>query len=433
MQPGDRLYLVDGSGFVFRAYHALPALSRKSDGLPTGAVSGYCNMLWRLLEDMKDGDQPTHIAVVFDASKKTFRNAIYPEYKAHRPPLADDLASQFPLVRDATRAFNVSCVEEQGFEADDLIATYARQAREAGATVTIVSSDKDLMQLVEDGVAMLDPMKNRRIGSAEVIEKFGVPPSKVVDVQALAGDAADNVPGVPGIGVKTAAELIGRFGDLETLLCRADEVPQPKRRESLIRFADAARVSLRLVTLDRDAPTNVAIESFAIRELEADPLIGFLRLMEFNALTLRAEEHFAKTAVETATAASRTPTPAHVVYAWHTAALSGSKPPIHDLPQAGWYQRRLVKGGPFVAGEIWLDQAVDDSGELTEPERLRCLVDGKERDPADQWLWLCNNPISRDEFRFMTRTANWARVHAPSEPEANPKEAIDWNALPVPF
>ena len=223
LKKGDHLYLIDGSGYLFRAYHALPPLTRKSDGLPVGAVSGYCNMLWKLLEDMKS-DAPTHLAVIFDAGEKTFRNDFYKEYKANRPPPPEDLIPQFPLVRDATRAFGVSCVEMKGFEADDIIATYARLGREAGAKVTIVSSDKDLMQLVVDGkVELYDTMKNKRIASAEVIERFGVGPDKVVQVQALAGDSTDNVPGVRGIGVKTAAELIGTYGDIETLLKRAGE------------------------------------------------------------------------------------------------------------------------------------------------------------------------------------------------------------------
>jgi len=246
VKKGDHLYLVDGSGYLFRAYHALPPLSRKSDGLPTNAVSGFSNMLWKLLEDMKAGDKPSHLAVIFDAGKKTFRNDIYPLYKANRPDPPEDLIPQFPLVREATRAFGVSCVEEPGFEADDLIATYARHAREAGVRVTIVSSDKDLMQLVIDGsVELLDTMKNKRIASAEVMERFGVPPSKVVEVQTLAGDSTDNVPGVRGIGVKTAAELINVYGDLETLLKRAGEIKQPKRREALIEHAENARISLR--------------------------------------------------------------------------------------------------------------------------------------------------------------------------------------------
>ena len=306
LKKGDHLYLIDGSGYLFRAYHALPPLSRKSDGLPTGAVSGYCNMLWKLLEDMKDGDRPTHLAVIFDAGKKTFRNDIYPEYKANRPDPPEDLIPQFPLVRDATRAFGVACVEEPGFEADDLIATYARLAREAGARTTIVSSDKDLMQLVEDGkVQLFDTMKNKRIGSAEVIERFGVPPSKVVEVQALAGDSTDNVPGVPGIGVKTAAELINTYGDLETLLKRAGEIKQPKRRETLMENADKARLSQRLVLLDDHAKLREKPDEFAVREPNPAELIGFLKSMEFNSLTKRAAAHYG---VEDTDAIAATPT-----------------------------------------------------------------------------------------------------------------------------
>src|SRR5580698_2301217 len=293
LKKGDHLYLIDGSGYLFRAYHALPPLTRKSDGLPVGAVSGYCNMPWKLLEDMKAGEAPSHLAVIFDHSEKTFRNEIYKEYKAHRPPPPEDLIPQFPLVRDATRAFGISCVEMAGYEADDLIATYARMAREAGARCTIISSDKDLMQLVVDGkVELLDTMKNKRIASAEVMEKFGVGPDKVIEVQALAGDSTDNVPGVRGIGIKTAAELINTYGDVETLLKRAGEIKQNKRRETLIENADKARISLKLVTLDAQVPINEKLEEFAVREPRATELIAFLKAMEFGTITRRVAVHF---------------------------------------------------------------------------------------------------------------------------------------------
>ncbi len=285
---GDHLYLVDGSGYIFRAFHALPPLTRKSDGLPVGAVSGFCNMLFKLLQDTKAGERPTHFAVIFDTSRVSFRNEFYPEYKAHRPPPPEDLIPQFSLIRDATRAFGVPAVEKEGFEADDLIATYARLASEAGAFVTIVSSDKDLMQLVVDGkVELHDPVKNRSIRSAEVMEKFGVPPGKVIDVQALAGDATDNVPGVPGIGVKTAAELINLYGDLETLLARAGEIKQPKRRETLLANAPKARVSKRLVTLALDAPVPAPLDELGVIEPDARELAGFLKAMEFSTLLKR--------------------------------------------------------------------------------------------------------------------------------------------------
>src|SRR5438477_6720312 len=250
VKKGDHVFLVDGSSYIFRAYHALPPINRKSDGLQLNAVFGFCNMLWKLLRDMSPEERPTHLAVIFDKSEKTFRTEMYPDYKAHRPDPPDDLRPQFPLIREAVKAFDLPCLEQKGFEADDLIATYVREACEAGATATIVASDKDLMQLVSDCVIMFDTMKDRKIGRAEVMEKFGVPPEKVVEVQALIGDSTDNVPGVPGIGVKTAALLINEYGDLETLLARASEIKQEKRRQSLIEFAEQARLSRRLVLLD---------------------------------------------------------------------------------------------------------------------------------------------------------------------------------------
>src|SRR3954447_17567136 len=256
---GDHVFLVDGSSYIFRAYHALPPLNRKSDGLQVNAVLGFCNMLWKLLRDMPEDNRPTHLAIIFDKSEITFRNKLYPDYKAHRPPAPDDLIPQFSLIRDAVRAFDLPCLEQGGFEADDLIATYVREACERGASATIVSSDKDLMQLVTDCVFMYDTMKDRRIGIAEVIEKFGVPPEKVVEVQALAGDSTDNVPGVPGIGIKTAAQLIVEYGDLETLLKRAGEIKQPKRREALIEHAEKARISKQLVQLDDKVKLDVPL------------------------------------------------------------------------------------------------------------------------------------------------------------------------------
>src|SRR4030081_3156259 len=239
----DHFFLVDGSSYIFRAYHALPPLNRKSDGLQVNAVLGFCNMLWKLLRDMPPDNRPTHFAIIFDKSEITFRNKLYPDYKAHRPPAPDDLIPQFALIREAVRAFDLPCLEQIGYEADDLIATYVREACEAGASATIVSSDKDLMQLVSNTVVMYDTMKDRRIGPAEVVEKFGVPPNKVIEVQALIGDPTDNVPGVPGIGVKTAAQLICEYGDLETLLARAGEIKQEKRRQTLLDNADKARLS----------------------------------------------------------------------------------------------------------------------------------------------------------------------------------------------
>ena len=290
IEKGSHVYLVDGSGYIFRAFHALPPLTRPSDGLPVGAVHGFCQMLWKLIGDTKSGDQPTHLAVIFDAGSQTFRNEIYAEYKAQRPPPPEELVPQFPLFRDAVKAFNVPCIEMEGFEADDLIATYAQNIADAGGQVTIVSSDKDLMQLVQPGVDMLDTMKNKRIGPDEVFEKFFVEPERVVDVQSLAGDSVDNVPGVPGIGVKTAAQLIQEYGDLDTLLERAGEIKQPKRRERLIEFADQARVSRDLVRLKLDVPVTVTPDQMGVHEPVSDVVLGFLSEMEFSTLTRKIAE-----------------------------------------------------------------------------------------------------------------------------------------------
>ncbi|HVV40132.1 MAG TPA: DNA polymerase I [Nitrobacter sp.] len=295
---GQHVFLVDGSSYIFRAYHALPPLNRKSDGLQVNAVLGFCNMLWKLLRDMPKDDKPTHLAIVFDKSEVTFRNKLYPDYKAHRPPAPDDLIPQFALIREAVKAFDLPCLEQDGFEADDLIATYVRQACERGATATIVSSDKDLMQLVTDCVTMYDTMKDRRLGIPEVIEKFGVPPEKVVEVQALAGDSVDNVPGVPGIGVKTAAQLITEYGDLDTLLQRAGEIKQPKRREALIDNAEKARISRQLVLLDDKVALDVPLDDLAVQEPDARKLIAFLKAMEFTTLTRRVAEYSEVNAAE---------------------------------------------------------------------------------------------------------------------------------------
>ena len=304
-----RLYLVDGSGFIFRAFHALPPLTRKSDGVPIGAVSGFCNMIWKLLVDMKtSAEAPTHLAVIFDHSAKTFRNDLYDKYKANRPPLPEDLIPQFPLVREATLAFGVPAIELQGYEADDLIAAYACKVRDMGGEVVIVSSDKDLMQLVGPKVFMFDAMKNVRVGIEQVAEKFGVTPDKVVDVQALCGDSVDNVPGAPGIGVKTASALINEYGDLDTLLARAGEIKQDKRRQTLIDFADQIRLSRTLVQLDCDTPLPAALETLVVDDPDPTVLAAFLEKMEFRTLARRIGDGKAGTAGSGITVAA-TPAP----------------------------------------------------------------------------------------------------------------------------
>ncbi len=283
----DHYYLIDGSGYIFRAYYALPPLTRKSDGLPTGAVSGFCSMLFKLLEDSKSDrnlQKPTHFAVIFDSARKTFRNEIYSDYKANRSEAPDDLAPQFEYIRKSVLAFNLPSVELSNYEADDLIATYVEKILKGGAKVTIVSSDKDLMQLYKKNVRIYDPMKNKFISDEDVQKKFGVDSSKVIDVQALAGDSSDNVPGVPGIGVKTAAELINKYGTLEKLLKSAKEIKQNKRRETLIANEDKALISKKLVTLKNDAPINRDLDEFELKEINKDKLYKFLREMEFNRL-----------------------------------------------------------------------------------------------------------------------------------------------------
>lgn len=287
---GHHLHLIDGSAFIFRAYHALPPLTRKSDGLPVGAVAGFCNMLQRYVEGNNGPDAPTHVAVIFDHSGKSFRNQMYDKYKANRPPTPEDLVPQFPLTRDATRAFNISCKEVEGFEADDIIATLATQARNAGGSCTIISSDKDMMQLVGGGVFMLDAMKNKLIDREGVVEKFGVYPERVVDVQALAGDSADNVPGAPGIGIKTAALLVNEFNTLEELLDRANEIKQPKRRESLLDNRAQIELSKRLVQLDCDMDLDFTLDDLEVMDPVPKDLLSFLAKMEFRTLTKRLAE-----------------------------------------------------------------------------------------------------------------------------------------------
>jgi len=283
-RDGRSLYLVDGSGYIFRAYHALPPMTR-SDGTPVNAVYGFTNMLIKLLEDTK----ADRLAVIFDASEHTFRNELYPEYKANRDEAPDELKPQFPLIRDAVRAFNVPCIELAGYEADDLIASYAKAAVAAGDDVVVVSSDKDLMQLVTDKVAMLDPIKNRRIGAAEVMERFGVGPDKVIHVQALCGDPTDNVPGVRGIGVKTAAELINTYGDLDGLYKNVDQIKQPKRRETLKENEDKARISLTLVTLKDDVALPMPIDALVKRQPDTETLRAFFQAQEFRKLIERLD------------------------------------------------------------------------------------------------------------------------------------------------
>ena len=307
IQKTDHFYLIDGSGYIFRAYYALPPLTRKSDGLPVGAVSGFCSMLFKLLEDSKSSanlQKPTHFVVIFDAARKTFRNEIYSDYKANRSEAPDDLAPQFEYIRKSVVAFNLPAVDLPNYEADDLIATYVEQILAKGAKATIVSSDKDLMQLYKKDVRLFDPMKNKFIKPEDIASKFGVGPEKVIDVQSLAGDSSDNVPGVPGIGVKTAAELINKYGTLEKLLDKAHEIKHNKRRETLIKNKDKAMISKKLVTLMKDVPVERKIEEFQLKKVDKDKLYKFLREMEFNrllssAISAYGEPELEENAIET--------------------------------------------------------------------------------------------------------------------------------------
>ena len=294
----DHFYLIDGSGYIFRAYYALPPLSRKSDGLPTGAVSGFCSMLFKLLEDSRSDDsihRPTHFAVIFDSARKNFRNDIYSEYKANRSETPEDLAPQFEYIRKSVKAFNLPSIELSNYEADDLIATYTKQIIKVGAKATVISSDKDLMQLISDKVRLYDPMKSKVLGEKEVVEKFGVKPDQVIDVQSLAGDSSDNIPGVPGIGIKTASELINKYKTLDVLLKKADEIPQNKRRETLLANKDKALLSRQLVTLKDDVPVKDKLSSFLLKEVQKEKLYDFLRKMEFNKLLSRAISFYGET------------------------------------------------------------------------------------------------------------------------------------------
>ena len=340
---GCHLHLIDGSAFIFRAYHALPPLTRKSDGLPIGAVAGFCNMLQRYVEGNTGPDAPTHVAVIFDHSGKTFRNDLYDLYKANRPPAPEDLRPQFPLTRDATRAFNIACKEVEGFEADDIMATLACQARDAGGRCTIISSDKDLMQLVGGGVEMLDAMKNKRIDSDGVVEKFGVGPERVVDVQALAGDSVDNVPGAPGIGIKTAALLINEYGSLEELLDRAEEIKQPKRRQTLIDKREQIEMSKTLVQLDCNMELDFTIEDLEVLDPDPEVLLGFLAEMEFRTLTKRMADQLGQEAPvipEASPQAAEVTAPEAVAFdrEAYTCVTSAEElqPWIDQIRQRGW-------------------------------------------------------------------------------------------------
>ncbi|HWH23197.1 MAG TPA: 5'-3' exonuclease H3TH domain-containing protein, partial [Allosphingosinicella sp.] len=311
MTASNHLYLVDGSSYIFRAYHRLPPLTNRH-GLNVGAVYGYTTMLWKLAADLEKADGPTHLAVIFDASAKTFRNDMYDQYKAHRPPPPPDLVPQFPLIRDATRAFSVPCIEEDGLEADDIIACYAKAALKEGWKVTIVSSDKDLMQLIEPGLDMLDTMNDRRIGRDYVIEKFGVGPEQLGEVLALMGDSVDNVPGVPGVGPKTASQLIQQYGSVEGVLSHLDEIKKPKLKQNLEEHAEAARLSRELVRLVCEAPLPEPLEALEMKHIPPEPLREFLEDQGFRSLLAKLNGGAAAAPTSHSVALNQTPVQAEV-------------------------------------------------------------------------------------------------------------------------
>jgi DNA polymerase-1 len=369
------LTLIDGLGYAFRAFHVVTKpehQTRRADGTPVWAVQGFTRMILRERAAAERAGE--HVAVVFDHSRRSFRHDIYPAYKANRGPLPDDMVPQLPLVREACWALGLPVVEMDGYEADDLIATLARQAVDASMTVTIVSADKDLMQLVTDRVGMYDPVKDQVIGPVEVMAKFGVEPEKVVDVQALAGDAADNVPGVPGIGIKTAAQLITEYGHLDALLARAHEIKQPARRNALLVHAEAARLSRALVTLRSDVPLERPLDSLRPAPRDEARIAAFMTEQGFDLVQ----------------------------------------------PRPGYYYTRLVRGGPKVPVQIW-----EDGGAIL------CRLGDRDADAAKLWPFL--RWIEEAEYRHMLDTARWATAHAPNEPEANPDRPVDLNQAPIPF
>jgi DNA polymerase-1 len=418
------VYLVDGSGYIFRAFHALPPMTRP-DGTPVNAVYGFANMLMKLLAET-DADC---VAVIFDAGSETFRNAIYDKYKANREEPPEDLIPQFPLIREATRAFNLPCIEQEGYEADDLIATYARLARERGAKVTIVSSDKDLMQLVRDGIEMLDPIKQKPIRREEVIERFGVPPEKVVEVQALAGDSTDNVPGVPGIGVKTAALLIGEYGDLETLLARAGEIKQPKRRESLQQFAEQARISKRLVKLDADVPLATPLDKLTLRAPDSARLAAFLKEQSFRSLVARVESAGTPTAAAERSAAAldaEAKSPAASSPAARPAATAALSRKAPAAPQR--IERNYGCVQTMAALESWIDRAraagiVAIDTETTSLDAMRAALVGISLAVAPGEA--CYIPLGHRKPGSAPLQAPAAKASGASAPEGAAQAALD--------
>jgi len=428
------LLLIDSSGFAYRSFYGAPPRNRESDGQPTGAVQGFMTMIWALLV-RAEADPPTHAAAVFDAPGPTFRHKLFPEYKANRALARArqfELGPQLIQMRHAAEAFGLTPVEASGWEADDVIATLATRATEADIRTTIVSSDKDFCQLVRnDMVEIIDPMSRKRAVEADVAKKFGVPPSLVVDVQALCGDTVDNIPGVPGIGMEKAAGLIRRFGSLSKLLKDIDKgrgyLTTPAIHAALRRERKNIPLYKKLATLQCDVPLDVELDTLAVKPVQRRHIDAILTTIEAGP-ALRAVFSPERTLFRIVPGLK----PGADPLAWHTAALKkgAKRGTIPDLPQCGWYKRHLVKGGCWVAGRIWRDPESDfATGKRTGRDILMCMVGGERRDVLSEWMKLCTQPIKEEDYSHMIAVAKWAKQHSPSSCEAVPTKAIDWNAI----
>lgn len=430
MADQPHLMLIEASGFIHRAYHT-GGNQFRSDGLPTWAITGFLGLMWRILGAAQH-DQPTHGAAVFDAPGQTFRHELYPAYKRNRPARAAELSAQLPFMRHAAETMGLTPVEVTGFEADDVVATLAKRAAQQGYRVTIVSSDKDFYQLIEDDrIELVDTLTHKRVQVAEVAQKFNVKPHQVPDVQALAGDQVDNVPGVPGVGLKTAGGLIRTHGDIDGLYRALDAGKAyftGNERHQLKRCRERVKLYRELVTLRCDVPLPVSIEDLALKPIMREHIDDILKRLEASHLS---ESIFGlDPRYERLVSSDDDPLSWH----WRAVRLAGRPTGYHDFtppdPQCGWFKRRLVRGGPWAPAKIWRE-AERRELQPTGRDILRCEVAGKLRDPQAEWPRLSINPITEEEYRFMTASAEWARAYSPHDPAANPEKPIDWNRVPI--
>jgi 5'-3' exonuclease len=418
------LLLIDASAIAYRAFHAANPVYRSSDGQPVGAVLKFMEISWRLL-GAAEADKPTHGAAVFDCPGKTFRHRLDPQYKANRDPARKvELGDQFPFMRHAAETLGLHPVERKGFEADDVIATLAVRAKRLGMRVTIVSSDKDFGQLVEDGkIEIVDPLARRRMREADIRRKMGVPPHRVADLQALWGDAVDNIPGVPGVGKEKGAQLIRAFGDLEGVLARADECGWPQVRAQLKRHADRARLNMKLTTLRRDVILSVDPGDLGLAPVMKAHLVEILKALEAS--------HYMEAIFALDPQMTRLVPHAKDPEEWWREELAAKGQPVPETPQAGCYERKLVHGAPFVPARIWRIEEVDDDGRLTGMDILRCDLGGKPKDPFAEWTRLAMRPISREDYDHAVADVAHLRKWQPDHPKANPTQKPDLSAQPV--